>query len=79
MVIYKMVCAKEVSISEAQHAMATDWIEAWNRYVPIAVSQFDMSLTTRADQKPQSSPSAKGSASHFVARALHFAVLCRAG
>jgi len=34
MVLYKMVCAKEVFLSELQHAMATDWIEAWNRYVP---------------------------------------------
>ena len=33
-VLYKMVCAKEISLSEAQHDMATNWIEAWNRYVP---------------------------------------------
>jgi hypothetical protein len=33
-VLYKMVCAQEISLSEAQHAMATNWIEAWKQYVP---------------------------------------------
>jgi len=33
-VLYKMVCAQEISLTEAQHAMATNWIEAWKRYVP---------------------------------------------
>lgn len=33
-VLYKMVCREEVALAEAQHAMATDWIEAWKRYVP---------------------------------------------
>jgi hypothetical protein len=33
-VLYKMVCANEVSLAEAQHAMATDWIAAWKKYVP---------------------------------------------
>lgn len=33
-VLYKMVCAQEISLAEAQHAMATNWIEAWKRYVP---------------------------------------------
>jgi len=33
-VVYKMVCAQEISLSEAQHAMATNWIEAWQQYVP---------------------------------------------
>ena len=33
-VLYKMVCANEISLAEAQHEMATDWIEAWKRYVP---------------------------------------------
>lgn len=33
-VLYKMVCANEISLAEAQHAMATNWIEAWKRYVP---------------------------------------------
>ncbi len=28
-VLYKMVCAQEVSLAEAQRAMASDWIEAW--------------------------------------------------
>lgn len=34
MVLYKMVCKEEVSLAEAQRAMATDWIGAWKRYVP---------------------------------------------
>lgn len=34
MVLYKMVCKEEVSLAVAQHAMATDWIGAWKRYVP---------------------------------------------
>ena len=33
-VLYKMVCKGEVSLSTAQHDMATDWISAWKRYVP---------------------------------------------
>jgi hypothetical protein len=33
-VIYKMVCRQEISLAEAQHAMATNWIEVWKRYVP---------------------------------------------
>ena len=33
-VLYKMVCAQEISLAEAQLAMATNWIEAWKRYVP---------------------------------------------
>lgn len=33
-VLYKMICAQEISLEEAQHAMATNWIEAWKRYVP---------------------------------------------
>lgn len=33
-VLYKMVCAQEVPLDEAQRAMASDWIEAWKRYVP---------------------------------------------
>jgi hypothetical protein len=32
--LYKMVCAQEISLVEAQHAMATNWIEAWKQYVP---------------------------------------------
>jgi len=32
-VLYKMVCREEISLSEAQHDMAADWIEAWKRYV----------------------------------------------
>jgi hypothetical protein len=31
-VLYKMVCRDEISLAEAQHEMATDWIEAWKRY-----------------------------------------------
>lgn len=33
-VMYKMVCANEVGLAEAQRAMATDWIAAWRKYVP---------------------------------------------
>ena len=33
-VLYKMVCNQEVSLAEAQHAMATNWIDAWKQYVP---------------------------------------------
>jgi hypothetical protein len=33
-VLYKMVCANELSLAEAQQAMAGNWIEAWKRYVP---------------------------------------------
>ena len=33
-VLYKMVCDQEISLVEAQHAMATNWIEAWKQYIP---------------------------------------------
>ncbi len=33
-VMYKMVCAHEISLAEAQHAMASNWIDAWEQYVP---------------------------------------------
>lgn len=33
-VLYKMVCNQEISLADAQHAMATNWIEAWKQYVP---------------------------------------------
>jgi hypothetical protein len=33
-VLYKMVCTQEISLADAQHAMATNWIEAWKQYVP---------------------------------------------
>ena len=32
-VMYKMVCARQISLVAAQHAMATDWISAWKIYV----------------------------------------------
>jgi len=32
-VLYKMVCRDEISLKDAQDAMATNWIEAWKRYV----------------------------------------------
>jgi len=32
-VLYKKVCAGEVSLRDAQHAMASDWIGAWKKYV----------------------------------------------
>ena len=33
-VMYKMVCNREISLAEAQHAMAGNWITAWEQYVP---------------------------------------------
>jgi len=33
-VLYKMVCNQEISLAEAQRAMATNWIEAWKQFVP---------------------------------------------
>lgn len=32
-VMYKMVCARQISLLDAQRAMASDWIAAWNNYV----------------------------------------------
>jgi len=44
-VLYKMVCAQEISLEEAQRAMATNWIEAWKKYVhshqPYRFNQVD--------------------------------------
>ena len=33
-VLYKLVCAGVVPLAEAQHVMATNWIDAWKKYVP---------------------------------------------
>jgi hypothetical protein len=33
-VLYKMVCKNEISLKQAQNAIATNWIEAYKRYVP---------------------------------------------
>jgi hypothetical protein len=33
-VLFKMVCNQEISLAEAQHKMATNWIDAWKQYVP---------------------------------------------
>ncbi len=33
-VIYKMVCSQEISLTEAQQAIATNWVDAWKLYVP---------------------------------------------
>ena len=33
-VMYKMVCAQEISLADAQHAMASNWRDAWEQYVP---------------------------------------------
>lgn len=33
-VLYKMVCAHEISLADAQREIATDWIAAWKKYVP---------------------------------------------
>jgi hypothetical protein len=30
---YKMVCSNQISLAEAQRAMATNWIDAWKQYV----------------------------------------------
>ncbi|MGB8408347.1 MAG: hypothetical protein WCE58_00360 [Gallionella sp.] len=32
--LYRMVCRNEISLAEAQAEIATNWIEAWKRYVP---------------------------------------------
>ncbi len=32
-VLYKLVCAHQVSLLDAQQAMASDWISAWKKYV----------------------------------------------
>jgi len=32
--LYKMVCKNEISLKQAQNAIATNWIEAYKRYVP---------------------------------------------
>lgn len=31
--LYKNVCAQKVTLAEAQRAMASNWIEAWKRYL----------------------------------------------
>ena len=33
-VLYKMVCAHEIALADAQREIATDWIAAWKKYVP---------------------------------------------
>jgi hypothetical protein len=33
-VMYKMLCAGEIGLEDAQRAMAVDWIAAWKAYVP---------------------------------------------
>lgn len=33
-VLYKMVCAGEISLADAQREIAVNWIDAWKRYVP---------------------------------------------
>lgn len=33
-VLYKMLCSGEITLQQAQHEMATDWIDAYRRYVP---------------------------------------------
>ena len=33
-VLYRMVCAGEIPLGEAQREMAGDWIAAWKRHVP---------------------------------------------
>lgn len=41
-VLYQKVCAQEIPLAEAQHAMATNWIEAWNRYVLSDQGSYEM-------------------------------------
>ncbi|MFZ6689307.1 hypothetical protein ACO0K0_16305 [Undibacterium sp. SXout11W] len=33
--IYKMVCANQISLVDAQQAMSGNWIEAWKKYVQV--------------------------------------------
>lgn len=33
-VLFKMLCANEISLQDARYAMAKDWINAWKRFVP---------------------------------------------
>lgn len=35
-VLYKMVCGGRISLAQAQREIASDWIEAWKRFVPAA-------------------------------------------
>ena len=39
-ILYKKVCAGEVSLRDAQRAMATDWISAWKKYVSVNTMKF---------------------------------------
>lgn len=32
--MFRMLCTNEISLHDAQIAMATNWIEAWKKYVP---------------------------------------------
>lgn len=41
-VLYKKVCARQMPLAEAQHAMATNWIEAWNRYVSTGHESYEI-------------------------------------
>lgn len=34
LVLYRMVCAYQIPLEQAQLAMSDDWISAWKRYVP---------------------------------------------
>ena len=34
-VMYKMVCANQINLTDAQNAMSENWIEAWKKYVPV--------------------------------------------
>ena len=33
-VLFRMVCEREISLADAQQAMARNWIKAWKEYVP---------------------------------------------
>ncbi len=42
MVLYKKVCANEIPLSEAQRAMATNWINAWSQYVHTQPESYEI-------------------------------------
>ncbi len=45
LVLYKIVCAGGISLAEAQHEMATNWIEAWKLFVPLHQSLRSLQIT----------------------------------
>jgi hypothetical protein len=41
-VLHKKICAREIPLAEAQRAMATNWIEAWNQYVSSRQGSYEI-------------------------------------